>query len=339
MIGHAHDLDGERDVSLLAIDQYFREVHWTPALSQEEEAELFRCIHGGVNALQARERLVEGFQGLVIRIARRFVPQFRHLDLLDVIQEGNIGLLRAIDDHDPESGYPLRALASVYIQHAIVDAWHAREGLVRFPSNVREALTALDKTERQLSKTLGRLPTIGELAQALGVREARVVDLLTWRKWQRVESVEGLLQRCEMEEDRLEFVSLFEAVVVAADWRSERVREAVAQALTVHQREVVRMRYGLAEEDGRPYSQLEVATHYGTSPQAVCTVEQAAHKRLRRVLAASCEIEQPEPVVVPLVSCAICGKMAEQGARRARHYCSAACKAAAYRQRRRQEVA
>ncbi len=144
-MSNKYDQD-DTDVSLTAEAQYMHQVHWTPKLTLEEETSLFQRLERGkheraqlwpdqrvlADAKQARDRLVEGFQGFVTSLASQWVWRFRNMDLMDVIQEGNEGLMQAIELHDPTKGYPLRALAGTCIRHAIIDALAKRDGQVRF---------------------------------------------------------------------------------------------------------------------------------------------------------------------------------------------------------------
>ena len=117
------------------------------------------------------------------------------------------------------------------------------------------------RAEAALHETLQRLPTVVELAASLGMSEHKVRELRFYRHWKEVESLQGLLEEDE-EEERRDFVSLFEQYVNQASWRSERVREAVAAALTKRQQDIIRSRYGMDEQDGREQTQLEVACCY-----------------------------------------------------------------------------
>jgi DNA-directed RNA polymerase sigma subunit (sigma70/sigma32) len=115
----------EREISLMAIDQYLRQVRWTAPLPDEEEARLMAYVERGkaeyvkscpdeqvlADAKRARDRLVEGYQRLVMYLARRFLYYARRLELSDLIQEGNLGLMEAIERHDVRTGYRLSALA------------------------------------------------------------------------------------------------------------------------------------------------------------------------------------------------------------------------------------
>src|SRR6266702_1355915 len=135
----------DQDVSLMALDQYIRQVRWLEPLTQEEEAQLLARIERGKYerrqlqpnawrlslAQAALERLVEGYLPWVIHLAKGFVSRARSMQLLDLIQEGNQGLLQAIEHNDVSKGYPLRALVTAYVRGAILDALRERDGLVR----------------------------------------------------------------------------------------------------------------------------------------------------------------------------------------------------------------
>src|SRR6266699_6958081 len=126
----------ELDVSLMALDQYIRQVRWLEPLTQEEEAQLLARIERGKDekrqaqpnawrlslARAARERLVKGYLPWVIHLAKEYVSRARGMQLLDLIQEGNVGLLAAIEHNDVSKDYPLRALVTAYVRGAILDA-------------------------------------------------------------------------------------------------------------------------------------------------------------------------------------------------------------------------
>jgi len=340
----------DRDVSLLAQDQYFRQVHWSAPLTREEETMLLERVQRGKEertrpcpdarvleiAQAARDRLVEGFQWLVIAIARRVVHRFDHLELLDVIQEGNIGLLKAIEENDPQAGYPLRSLASVCIRWAIGDAWHNLEGFVRLPARDRGAWKVVDEVRRQLAVQLHREPTAKEVAHATQLEEKHVFELLTLQRWRRVESLQALSERYEVPEEQLDFVSLFEAAVSSASWRSEQVRLAVDQALTAAQREVVELRFGLQEQEREGWTRAEIAACVGVTSQCIDAREQAALGRLRSVLAASGVLPQGGQSGTDVIVCEECG--AEYPRRRqASRYCGAACRVRVQKRRKREE--
>src|SRR5438132_603263 len=96
--------DQDYSLSFTAVDQYMRQVKRVQLLTDDEEVRILLCIASGVNVQQARDRLVEGYQHVVIKLARRFVRDCCHMELLDFVQEGSLGLLRAIEKYDVSKG-------------------------------------------------------------------------------------------------------------------------------------------------------------------------------------------------------------------------------------------
>src|SRR2546423_8020884 len=152
--GSMSNQEEQGSISLMALDQYIREVRWLEPLTEEEEAQLLARIERGKYerrqlqpnawrlslAQAARERLVKGSLPWVIHLAKEYVSRARSMQLLDLIQEGNLGLLAAIEHNDVSKGYPLRALVTAYVRGGIVDALRERDGMGRIP----------DRTVRQL---------------------------------------------------------------------------------------------------------------------------------------------------------------------------------------------
>src|SRR5437764_11280006 len=182
----------DRDVSLLAQDQYFRWVHWTPELGREEEDQLVACVEQGklerakarpdaqvlAAAAAALDRLVAGFQGLVICIAKQMRHRFHGMDLMDLIQEGNVGLLRAIEENEVSKGFPLMALAGKYIRFAISDAWREQNGFVRSSRKAHSELTDVLQAEASLVQEQGQGPTVATLAEATGLTQTQAYGVL-----------------------------------------------------------------------------------------------------------------------------------------------------------------
>jgi len=291
----------DRDVSLLAIDQYMRQVRGMSLLADGEEAQLVQCVERGKqerckpcpdervleDAKWARDRLMEGFLRLVIAIARRYVGACRGMELSDLIQEGNIGLLKAIDRHEPAMGYPLITLADRYIHGAILEALYQRDGLVRIDKRTLGGLRQLRLAENRVQMALGREPAVHELAAEMGVDACEVVDLLEVRRRKQVASLQGLVAE-DRDEDTYSFVSLFTNAVVADTARQQELEEVLQKALeavlTQRQREVVQVRYGLDDTDGRVQSQQEAAALLGVSRENIRNVERMAKAKLSQVL-------------------------------------------------------
>lgn len=146
----------EREGSLLAIDQYLRQVRWKPALTDEEEARLMACVEWVkaergkscpneqvlAEAKQARDRLVVGYQRLARYMTSRYLYYTRRLEWFDLIQEGNLGLLEAIERHDVRTGYRLSALGGRCTSCRLCAAIWERDGLVPLPSKVSRVVPA-----------------------------------------------------------------------------------------------------------------------------------------------------------------------------------------------------
>jgi DNA-directed RNA polymerase sigma subunit (sigma70/sigma32) len=238
------------------------------------------------DAKRARDRLVEGYQRLVMYLARRYLYYTRRLEWSDLIQEGNLGLMEAIERHEVRTGYRLSALAGRRISSRLFAAIWERDGLVPLPSGVSRALARVEKAQRHLALALGREPSCAELAREVGVSEDRLSQLLAWRLSQ-VESLEGLLVE-EDAEGHWGCVGLDGERSSDEGGSGADLEEAVQQAgeglLSAGQWAVIRLRYGL-DDGGEPRQPSEVAQLLGKPPYAVYTLENQAKNRLRPVLA------------------------------------------------------
>jgi RNA polymerase primary sigma factor len=278
MTGVIGDYD-DRDVSLLAQDQYFRFVRWTPELPREEEDQLVQIVERGkqervksrrdVQVIEAAalavDCLVQGYQGLVIHIARQLKDRFHSMELMDLIQEGNIGLLRAIEENDASKGLPLKALACHYIRYAICDAWRERYGFARCSRSAYSEMVVVLQAEASLLQEGGQVPTVEQLAQVTGLSHSQVYEVQDFRSWLSIVSLEAYQAEHEERGDEESFHSLFEGSSVSADslQRGAAVRQAMEEVLTERQRVVIALRYGLAEGEGQGMMHTEIAALFG----------------------------------------------------------------------------
>ena len=300
----AQELDGDdRDISLLAEDQYFRQVRWSEPLPREEEATLFRRVQCGrleqgnprpnqwvlSLAKHARDRLVEGFQPLVIHIAQRYVRLGRNLDVMDAIQEGNTGLLKAIELHEPEQG-GFTGLASRCIAFAISEAlWH-QGNAVHFSDDVRDGIRKLRRAERRLQDVLGERPTVQQLAVEMEVREEVVRELQGWWLLREIPSLQSLFSFEEGDtEEWNRLLPLWGAEVLLS--APGQALEQVLEGLNEYQRRVMQMLYGLG--DSPCYTYWEVARAFGVTAGAISACERDALRRLRRLLAPEGHMQHP----------------------------------------------
>ena len=291
----------EQDVSLMALDQYIRQVRWLEPLTTEEEAQLLARIERGKHekrqpqpnawrlslAKAARERLVEGYLPWVIHLAKEYVSRAKGMQLLDLIQEGNLGLLAAIEHNDVSKGYPLRALVTAYVRGAILDALRERDGLVRIPDRTVRQLRLLRKAQRALLHTLRREASYAELAAHMQLSVEKVCELVCYQERQEVSSLEALVQARASEEEA-SFVSVFAATAEemrVQPW-SELIEQAMQTMLTERQRTVVQLRYGFGEDGGSMRTQKEVAELAGIAWITVLRDERRVKGVLREALAA-----------------------------------------------------
>ncbi len=290
----------DQDVSLMALDQYIRQVRWLEPLTQEEEAQLLARIERGKYerrqlqpnawrlslAQAARERLVEGYLPWVIHLAKGFVSRARSMQLLDLIQEGNVGLLHAIEHNDVSKGYPLRALVTAYVRGAILDALRERDGMVRIPLRATRQLRQLRKAQRELLHTLSREATYAELAAHMQLSVEKVCELVCYQERQEVKSLEAMVQARASEEEA-SFVSAFAATAEqmrVQPW-SELIEQAMQTMLTERQRTVMQLRYGFGEGCGPMRTQEEAAELAGVAWITVLRDEKRGKAALRPVLA------------------------------------------------------
>ena len=174
----------DRMISLSAKDQYFRELDWREPISDEECRKLLqRVVRGNVERRQsvpnqwvlslarnAREQLVEVYQPLVVAMARRRLFRFQSMELLDVIQEGNIGLLDALDRYDDVKleKVEFRVFAMSWMKQAILRAVNRSDAFIRLSWDTHDTMTRKKIVESQLRKQFGRQPLLSEIAEAMG---------------------------------------------------------------------------------------------------------------------------------------------------------------------------
>jgi len=257
--------------------------------------------------------------------------RFHGMDVMDLIQEGSCGLLRAIEENDVSKGLPLKALACKFIRYAICDAWREQNGFVRCSRKAHQEMVDVLQAEASLLQERQHEPTVAELAQVAGLSSTQVFDVQTFRQWLKMESLEAWQEEHEQRGDDESYRSLFE-VAPFAEQRCAAVRQAVEDVLTERQRVVMNLRYGLAEGAGQGMMHTEIAALFGINREVSSRQESQAKQRLQVALA---------PLVnEPAVCCVVCGKPVSQRVlSRPRRYChNNACRYAA-RKLQKQEVA
>jgi RNA polymerase primary sigma factor len=242
--------------------------------SPEERSELEAAVELGQ---QARRRMIESNSRLVISVAKRYIGH--GVPFLDLIQEGNLGLMRAVDKFDPDRGYKFSTYATWWIRQAVSRAVSDQGRTIRLPVHMSEKLLKLRRTSQEMEQTLGREPTPEELAEALELPAERVHRYL--RTAVRPLSLEQPVG--EEEESTLgQFIEDDDSPEP-----SERAEQALLRSklddlldtLQPREERILRLRYGLL--DGHTYTLQEVGEMFGLTRERIRQIEQEALARLR----------------------------------------------------------
>jgi len=258
-----------------SVRMWLREIGKTPLLSIDAEIALARRIEMGDQ--RAKDMLTQANLRLVVSIAKRYSG--RGMAFPDLIQEGNIGLIRAVEKFDCRKGYKFSTYATWWIRQAITRAIADQGRTIRIPVHMVETINRLIKASSQLLQDLGREPTIDELARALDMPVERVSEII--RIAPEPLSLETPIG--EEEDSHLaDFVEDQEAVSPAEAAESRLLREKIEEALdqlTDREREVLMMRFGL--EDGCSRTLEEVGRHFRVTRERIRQIEAKALKKLR----------------------------------------------------------
>ena len=253
------------------VRMYLKEIGKVPLLSPEEEIELAKRMELGDE--NARKRLAEANLRLVVSIAKRYVG--RGMQFLDLIQEGNLGLIKAVEKYDYSKGFKFSTYATWWIRQAIAD--QART--IRIPVHMVETINRLIRTSRQLLQELGREPTPEEIAEKMEMPVERVREIM--KISQDPVSLETPIG--EEEDSHLGDFIQDDHVQVPVDAATytllhEQLME-VLDTLTEREQKVLRLRFGL--DDGRPRTLEEVGRQFNVTRERIRQIEAKALRKLR----------------------------------------------------------
>lgn len=287
------------------VRQYLREIGRVPLLTAEQEVELARAVEAGLFAehclaegglagraidatpaelqalvrmgREAKRQLIEANLRLVVSVAKRCTG--RGLPLLDLIQEGNLGLIRAVEKFDYTRGYKFSTYATWWIRQAISRAIADQSRAIRVPVHVVDTINRILRAQRQLFQQLGRDPAIEEIAEAVSLDPERTSELLRMaREPVSLHTPIGEMEASELGDliEDLDAVAPLEAA--ASSLMREHINRALAQ-LGERERFVVQMRYGLT--DGQIHTLEEVGRRFGVTRERVRQIEAKTLAKLR----------------------------------------------------------
>ncbi|MBB1544396.1 RNA polymerase sigma factor RpoD [Candidatus Saccharibacteria bacterium] len=258
---------------------YLREIGKIPLLSNEEEVDLaYRIVKG---EKKAKDKMVEANMRLVVSIAKRYSG--RGLDFLDLIQEGNTGLLRAVEKFDPDKGFKFSTYATWWIRQAITRAIADQARTIRIPVHMVETINKVLRATRKLTNELNREPTVEEIAKEMGM-EPEKVDYVMKIK-QDIASLDATVGRDGDDEDSVlgDFIEDEGRVspedAAAAQMLKEQIAE-ILSSLSEREQKVVKLRFGIG--GGRPHTLEEVGAEFSVTRERIRQIEAKALSKLRK---------------------------------------------------------
>ena len=257
------------------VRMYLKEIGKVPLLSAEEEIELAKRMENGDQ--EAKKRLAEANLRLVVSIAKRYVG--RGMLFLDLIQEGNLGLIKAVEKFDYRKGYKFSTYATWWIRQAITRAIADQARTIRIPVHMVETINKLIRVSRQLLQELGREPTPEEISEEMGMPVDRVREIL--KISQEPVSLETPIG--EEEDSHLgDFIQDDNVPVPAEAASFTLLREQLVEVLgtlTKREQKVLRLRFGL--DDGRARTLEEVGKEFNVTRERIRQIEAKALRKLR----------------------------------------------------------
>ncbi|MBI2019485.1 RNA polymerase sigma factor RpoD [Candidatus Daviesbacteria bacterium] len=256
------------------VRQYLRDIGKIPLLTAADEIELAKKAEKNVKA--ARDKLISANLRLVVSIAKKYVG--RGMSLLDLIEEGNIGLMRAVDKYDWRRGYKFSTYATWWIRQAITRAIADQARTIRIPVHMVETINRFNRTQRRLMQELGREPTPEEVAKVLGIDEGKAREII------KVSQEPTSLETPVGDEEDSHLGDFIADQGLQPDEQATRELlkihlDEVLDSLSPREKRVLQLRFGL--EDGKQRTLEEVGKEFGVTRERIRQIEAKAIRKLK----------------------------------------------------------
>ena len=265
------------DIADDSVRLYLREIGKIPLLNAEEELALAQRVVAGDK--EAKDQMAEANLRLVVSIAKRYVG--RGLDLLDLIEEGNTGLLRAVEKFDPDKGFKFSTYATWWIRQAITRAIADQARTIRIPVHMVETINKLLRTQRRLTQDLNREPTNEEIAREMEIDVAKVEHIMKIK--QDISSLDASIRDDEEESVLADFIEDEDTITPEESATGQLLKEQVKDmlsALTEREQKILKLRFGL--EDGKQHTLEEVGQEFSVTRERIRQIEAKALAKLRK---------------------------------------------------------
>ncbi len=267
------------DVSDDSVRLYLREIGKIPLLKADEELALAKRVQEGDK--KAKDKMAEANMRLVVSIAKRYSG--RGLDFLDLIQEGNTGLLRAVEKFDPDKGFKFSTYATWWIRQAITRAIADQARVIRIPVHMVETINKLLRTQRRMTQELNREPTMEELSKELDMEPEKIEYVMKIK--QDIHSLDAGVGRDGDEEDSVlgDFIEDEDSATPEESASTQLLKEqvqAVLSTLSDREQKIVRMRFGL--DNGKNHTLEEVGQEFAVTRERIRQIEAKALAKLRK---------------------------------------------------------
>ncbi len=267
------------ELNVDSIQNYLKEISKEPLLNSDTEIELAKKIEA--NDKEARKKMIRANLRLVVSIAKKYIGRSPKLSFLDLIQEGNLGLFRAVDKFDWRRGYKFSTYATWWIRQSINRALADQSRTVRIPVHMVEKISKYTKARKELFQSLGREPSAEEIASEMGIEIEKVRHII--KIYQTATSLEAPVGDDDDSSTLADFIeddkTVSPSITAGRNLLKERLDEILVD-LDKREREILSMRFGL--EDGVTHTLEEVGQKFGVTRERIRQIQAKALEKIRK---------------------------------------------------------